>query len=329
MFLVKLFDADALMKQAPTVTLKSGDAEVKISPQDKGHDTDDKAGDRLYSAPAVLEVAPVGAIRITVQSGKVTWETIAQLDPTEKDPALVFVLRKEGVISRTRTSELIRAAGEEAEPTPPPADKEQAPPPGGTKGKPPELAAGKGSKTGVAAISGGGGGTILPSKKTRSNALWFVLAAWGFTALGFVLATVIWLTGRKGAAPVKLKVSEVPPPVPPVRLDRASLPAALAGPLHEHRVVLLGSLPPGLEVAISCEDRKASAEGLVRAVEQEAARQGPPVALLIVEVDRLDGKASASERLAEIVGGRFPLWVVDGPEAWERWSSGDGEPTGT
>ena len=189
-FLVKLFDAEAVMKQPPTVTLKSGDAQIKITPGDKGQDTDDKAGDRLYSAPAELGIAPGGAVKVTVQSAGLTWTTVAQLDPEEKDPALVFILRMEGVISRTRTSELIRAAGEGSAPTSPKAGVGQPPKPGGAGGAPKAVTGGtkvgQGGLAGGEVSAGGGGGTILPSNKSLTNALWLVLAAWGFTALGFV-----------------------------------------------------------------------------------------------------------------------------------------------
>jgi hypothetical protein len=148
---------------------------------------------------------------------------------------------------------------------------------------------------------------------------------WGILALGIGIGVgiaVVRLGRRPGSAsPLEWGSG---PEVEPRRIESADLPAALAGPLAETRLAVLGSLrsPPGN--AILCREQAPLPVELVRAVERLAVEPGPPVALLLTGPDLLDrpGPRDPLEELALEVGGRFPLWVVGGPAGWTRWSPG-------
>jgi len=96
---------------------------------------------------------------------------------------------------------------------------------------------------------------------------------------------------------------------------------ALEGPLKDYRVVCLGPVAPEHQQIIPCLDQAPLPEELVAAVERLAAAAGNPVALLVTDPSLVErsGRDRHRKALQKQIYGRFPLWVVDGPESWEPW----------
>lgn len=190
-------------------------------------------------------------------------------------------------------------------------------------GAPPEAAEGSG---------GGPVGLLGPSTGSRtevpsgsnplgpvSTTVWVVTAGiWGL-ALSSLLGALGLGIARLGQAPVRPAVvrseREPPPPVPLRRLRPEELGAALEA-LGERRLLVVGRvegtpLPSSLQV-FEVEPGALPAELLAAATEL-ALREGPPLALLVLDrsaLDREEGPdalASLERRLA----GRFPVLVLD------------------
>ena len=146
---------------------------------------------------------------------------------------------------------------------------------------------------------------------------------WGFLFLGVGLGVGIAVV-RLGRRPTAASALEGVPGrrEAPRRVEPADLAAALAGPLAGTRLAVLGTLRWPPENAIPCVEQAPLPVELVRAVERLAVEPGPPVALLLTAPDLLDrpGPGDPVVELAREVGGRFPLWVVGGPQGWSQWS---------
>lgn len=149
---------------------------------------------------------------------------------------------------------------------------------------------------------------------------------WGFLILGVGVGVGVALVrlGRRPATASPL-VREGGGRESPRRIDPGDLSAALAGPLAEVRLVVLGELAQPPANVIPCRERAPLPVELVRAVERLAVEPGPPVALLLTAPDLLDapGPGDPLVDLVREVGGRFPLWVVGVPAGWTRWTPED------
>jgi len=150
---------------------------------------------------------------------------------------------------------------------------------------------------------------------------------WGVLFLGLGVGGGIGLVvlGRRPRGDCRLDTA-AEAPTPPRRLAAADLTSAVRGPLANHRLVVLGELEEPLPHVIPCRDRAPLPQELVRAVERLAVVPGPSVGLLLTRPDLLDeaGPGDPLERLAAEIDGRFPLWVVDGPDRWPRLQLTDG-----
>ncbi len=148
---------------------------------------------------------------------------------------------------------------------------------------------------------------------------------WGFLFLGVGVGVGIAVVrlGRRPTAASPLAGVRAQHEAPR-RIEPADLAAALEGPLAGTRLAVLGTLRWPPENAIPCVEQAPLPIELVRAVERLAVEPGPPVALLLTAPDLLDrpGPGDPVVDLAREVGGRFPLWVVGGPQAWTQWSPG-------
>lgn len=142
---------------------------------------------------------------------------------------------------------------------------------------------------------------------------------WGGLCIGLGIGMGLGLRwiGRRPVRAVGLRGAPELTPIAPRSLRRADLDAALQV-LSEHRVISLGPLDACPAAYAVCAEPGVSPGALVAAVEQHAVRVGGPVALVVVELARLaqDGRRAPLEDLARRVGGRFELWVVDGPPEW-------------
>lgn len=143
---------------------------------------------------------------------------------------------------------------------------------------------------------------------------------WGglFVGLGLGLGLGLRWIGRRTVVPAPLVGTPQAPQIPPRCVPRGALDATVSGALAEHRIIVLGQAGDCAGAYACCAEPVTSPAELVAAVEQVAVTPGEPVALLIVDAARLlqDGRIEPLEDLNQRVGGRFPLWVVDGPQDW-------------
>jgi len=157
---------------------------------------------------------------------------------------------------------------------------------------------------------GGGGGM-------GSSAAW----PWAFLllGLGFGLGVGIRWVGRNRAHTLVLRGAEASPHHSPRRVPADGLGALLSGPLADARIVWLGEPPVEDAHALVCEQHRVTPAELVAAVEQAGVGSAMPMALVVMDVARLEvsGRADPAVTLAKGVGGRFALWVVDGPTDWD------------
>jgi hypothetical protein len=144
---------------------------------------------------------------------------------------------------------------------------------------------------------------------------------WGGLFLGVGLGLGIGLRwiGRRPVRPALLSGLPERPGISPRSIPRGGLDALLTAELKEYRVIVVGEPGDSAGAHASCPLPAVSPVALVAAVEREAARAGGPVALLIIDAGRVtqDGRRPPLDDLNGRVGGRFPLWVVDGPEDWQ------------
>ena len=335
-FLVKLKNKVAKMTKDPTVQLTDAKGQTRtVFPKDEGKDSDEVAGDGGYSIPVTWKFPGKDtSLKVVVTVGSEKWTGAAKVDIDTKYPALFLSLRDKGKLTQETGATIVGGGpGEEGKGGPRPfvAAKgvKGAPPGKAIKGVPP----GKVAK-GVPPVKGQEGASLIHESKEgwsadatssslRNKAIWLIVGAWGFTFLGFGLAALLGFLRRKQSQPAPLQITRQPAAVAPTRLEVDAVSAALAGPLKDRRVVVYGALPDGQAASIQCTEKDVQPEELVRAVELVASSEGAPVALLVVEHDLLDvsSKDPVGKELAELVDGRFPLWVVGGLQEWQTWSA--------
>ncbi len=157
---------------------------------------------------------------------------------------------------------------------------------------------------------------LLPAAQVSPPSLLPGAALWAacFAGFGVALAVGLLWAARRRPRPARLDAAAAPA-IPPRRLAARQLDALLAGPLRQHRVVLLGEERTG---CIACLDAAVLPVELVAAVERLAVVAGPPIALVVAAPGRLEAPIGSepAATLAAEVAGRFPLWVVDGPADW-------------
>ena len=155
--------------------------------------------------------------------------------------------------------------------------------------------------------------------------VWTLIVAIAALAFGLSLAFVVALWGRRPRRRARLEGDQDYPVIEPTRVGSRDVIAALdGGPLGGMRVVVVGAKPDACTPGIACLDTAPLPVELVAAVERLAAVPGPPVALLVTKIDRVDshGRVEQVVALGRAVAGRFPLWVVDGPDGWRAWTPG-------
>jgi hypothetical protein len=169
-----------------------------------------------------------------------------------------------------------------------------------------------------AAPSAPRGGTPRASGASRPPAL---LVAGAILAGVGVLALLLSRLLRGRPRPARILGAPSAPGFPPLRVDEEDLEALIAGPLAGRRLVLLSRTPHALAPHAARVGEAVLPEELVAAMEDLAAREGPPVALLVLDRGLLDAPAGGPrlDDLARRVGHRFPLYVLGGPEGWARW----------
>lgn len=292
--LVQVQDSEHVLGTKVLVRLTGATGDVRtLQAADDGNVPDVSAGDGVWTAPLPSVRDTSGTVRI--ESGGRSWELSTELPMSDEKPFLRLAVSADGSIR------------EATEPLP------------GTGGG----GGGGGDFRPLSAMGNGSGMQMAmqqPMQQTTpvpTESLIFPSALGGATiGLGIGALALRALRVR----PVRL-VAPQSAPTPPVRLTRDQIAAALAGPLAGLRVVCLGPAPNGASV-IRSEDRGALPAELVAAVERLAATPGPPPALLITDPGALDrtGRAPPARVLARAVDGRFPLYVVDGPEEWAAYA---------
>ena|GEM_PF-3468849 len=107
-------------------------------------------------------------------------------------------------------------------------------------------------------------------------------------------------------------------PLAPKRVPRGEVDSLLGGALSGHRVFVVGAHGACPEAYAVCAEPNILPAELVAAVEQAAVAPGAAVALLVLDKERLiqDGRSDPLQDLDARVAGRFPLYVVDGPDSW-------------
>lgn len=149
----------------------------------------------------------------------------------------------------------------------------------------------------------------------------------GLAVVGAV-GLLAWRSAWRRPPPARLCAHTLETVYKPLRLNPEHVSPLLLGPLATRRVVTLASEGQAPEGTFSCEERGPLVEELIAAVERLAATDGAPVALLVLDPALLDvpRRGSRSESLAKMVAGRFPLYIVGGPESWERWTPEEAQP---
>ncbi len=138
---------------------------------------------------------------------------------------------------------------------------------------------------------------------------------WGglFLGVGVGLGLGLRWIGRRPARAVALSGLPQRDPIALNSLARGGLDELLTGPLAAHRVIVVGDPGDCAGAHAVCADLAISPVELVSAVEREAAAEGGPVALLVIDPARIvqDGRRPPLQDLDLRVGGRFPVWLVD------------------
>ena len=306
--LVQLYDPDGRLTQPPVVLLTGSDGtRLEARPLDDGTMPDIQAGDGTWSAPVFG--APTGALAVEITAGAASWTGEVTIDPADDRPR-IFLRLDEGVARPANPDEVggpDPGATAPAEGTRPPPPEGEADSEGEADATPPPPPA-TGSPEGLSARRKEGAAVDL-----RPGAA-LEIVGWLLACLGAGLGLA--LLGRRSRGPARL-ATPLQGEHTAWRIGPEGLIGVLEGPLRGHRVVVLGAAPERPEVVQVEEDGPLPAE-LVAAVEALAAVAGPPVALLVTELDRLDrqGPGSPAHGLARCVAGRFPLVVVGGPSDW-------------
>ena len=306
-FMLKIADHQGLLTKPAKVTLRGSSGTVrKVSPADNGVRPDVSAGDRIYTAP--VPSFPDLIANYEIRSGDNKWTGKFGLDPKDVKATMVVKLARGGKsdpLTEEQARRLIKPMRVVAKPS-----------------------AGHRSPRGERPKAPAGGAATYPDRQASEGfsrqakvGPGFVLWALLFVSFGLGLAITVALLGRRSGAAAQLVPPAAPSPVAPMRLQ-GPVDAALAGPLASYRVVLLGPAPEGADGLVTCQDEAPLPDELVAAVESLAVTQGAPVALLLTDKELLDqpDQADPVVTLNKRVAGRFPLWVVDGPEDWELWT---------
>ena len=332
-FLLELTSPAAPIGSPPVVTLTAaGGDDLELRPRDDGVPPDATGGDEIYTAH--IPSFSGASVSLAIIAGDSQWSTSIALDSTQPFSRVTVQLSPDGTAEAT-----LLTGGPDG----------QAPPAGG--GDPgPGGGGDPGPGGGSDPIPGGGDDSrpdpipasdqpIVPDRSTVADptraaerpssfapglTLWAVL----FALLGTGLALAPSWLGRRNRGPAPLDPQPPTGTVAPIRLRARDVDGALDGPLEGHRVIVLGPIPDERGGLIRCQQRAPLPDELVAAVEGIAASEGPRPALLVTDAARLDrpGRAPAVEALAARVGGRFPLWVVDGPGDWARWPTAEESP---
>lgn len=104
----------------------------------------------------------------------------------------------------------------------------------------------------------------------------------------------------------------------PRTVDAEDLDLAVRGPLAAHRLLVVGEGPPppgGRLVPPGAMPAE-----ILGALDQLARTPGPPPALLVQSPRTLEAwDHDPIQELRGLLAGRHPLWVVNGPQGWDRW----------
>jgi hypothetical protein len=308
-FLLQLQDAQSVVEGSLNVHLLGSDGtERHIEAADDGKMPDVSAGDHTFAVP-VPSFADA-SVEIKVESGIRTWSVSTAVPLDDEKPLVRVVLGADGSARVAQAP-----AGPSGGPMPGPSGPSAGMPgPNASGGGPPSGAGGQlpslGNAPGLAAVAAPAQASILVNG---------VLMAGMGVGMG---ATMVWL--RRGR--VRAARLAVPPmtPLEPVRISGQSVDDVVDGPLAAHRIVVLDTSDapcPSRPHVFRCEEQGVTPRELTLAVETLAATPGPPVALLVSDLSALDrpGPSGAARALADAVAGRFPLYVVDGPDAWAAW----------
>jgi len=337
-FLLELTSPGAPIGSPPVVQVTSADGEVvELRPRDDGVPPDATGGDEIYTAH--VPSFSGAKVSLAITAGEATWGTSLALDAGTPFSRVTVELATDGTAVATPIT-----GGPDGQP-PPAGGGDPGPGDGGDPGP-----GGGGTPGGADPVPGGGDDSrpdprapgsqpIVPDRSTAAApaeaadrpssfapglALWAVL----FALLGTGLALVPSWLGRRNRGPATLDPPPPPGTVAPISLAADDVGSALAGPLADHRVVVLGPVPEGSRGLILCREPAPLPDELVAAVEGVAAAEGPRPALLVTDASLLDrpGRRPPLEALADAVAGRFPLFVVDGPNEWSSWAAPEDTP---
>jgi hypothetical protein len=294
-WLLKIRDNKSLLTELPEVTIADTQGRsVVVRPKDNGVPPDALVADGIHSSPVIG--ASSETLRITVTSGETSWDVECALAQDDPKAEILLELSPDGLAQVYPEAELRRAAPEASDMV--------------------SVTAGPGQPEHVSALD-----------PWRGSWLWFVLLG----AVGFGAGWARIRLGRRSGGSARLaRRGHAVQAQALISLGEEHLEAALAGPLARYRVVSLGRLPPGCEVEATCADLAPTPSELIEAVQELACEEGPPVALLVTDLSRLETETGRrpEDELAAAVGARLPLWVVGGPPHWKRWRPNGGEGQG-
>lgn len=309
-FLLQLQDAQSVAVGPMTVHLRGSDGtERHLEAADDGQMPDLSAGDHTYSVP--IPSFTDTAVEVTVENGSRSWTFSATVPLDDEKPLVRVVLGADG------SARLAKAPS--------------APPAGmgmngmGNGGMSPAMNGGPRTTAPGTPMPGGSVATTpgLSQVAAPARAAIFINSALlGGVGVGLG-AGIVWL--RRGRARVPRLSTPASAAAAVVRLGAESLADVVDGPLRQYRVVLLDAPDapgPSRPHVFRCEEAGVTPRELVLAVEALAATAGPPVALLVTDLSALDrpGPSGAAAALVDAVAGRFPLYVVDGPDEWAAWT---------
>jgi hypothetical protein len=280
-FLLRLRDTEGLLGKEAQVVLTDADGD---SIQVKVTDRGDHPD--ANANDGVLSAAAFGGVEgqltVAVTAGEERWEGSASLTTDVANPELSLMLTADGGVANWE----MQQPEQRLEPL---------------------------------IIANPSGEAVLATTNAGMRGVWLWLVLLGATGLGLGHAWV--RLGRRPMGPARLTPEREPGTVPPGRFDASQRQAVLDALAGERRVVVAGPLAHAPAGVIRVEEIAPLPVELVLAIEQLAAQDGPPVAMVVTDPAVLDRPAEQDpcQELARLVDRRFPLWIQDGPDSWPAW----------
>lgn len=293
--ILQLSDPDKLMARTPAISITGAG---QVFPRDDGQAPDANLNDSVFT---VTLNDPASSLQMTINDGSKTWQTTV----TPEGAYILLRLQASSVdVSFDQVAAVSQPAPNAGSPG---AGTPGAGAPGSPGGGSPGGGSPGGGSPGGASVIPPGGGGVPDSGATLTQ----VSIA---SLIGLLLMLGVPLLLKSATRPRETITGEDRfTPIPPRRVSRAQRDVLLALSAT-HRVIIVGDPDEASPFCLS--NKPALAQEIIAAVEWFAATPGLPVALWVSDAGRLGQARDPIQHLAALVGGRFPLYVVDGPATW-------------